>query len=262
MPIRSRAWIFVINNYTRKDIDNIMEMALCKYGKKGLYFILGFEVGELGTPHIQGYLYFKTSPRTRKAISADIPRAHLEPAQGSPEDNIRYIVGPYRDPKSGKTKEINLNVYEYGNKPSQGKASFSKVEEAMSDPKNHIHLFTQYRKAYKEIQAIEPVKDKERDVSRVLSKNKFDVAKAIGQNVCFYDGSNYNGESVVFIAMSCEVELPLKWRKIEDRYYEMIDQWRNGFPPIIKNGYEMIRFDPNDIFVICDNSDLFNKKFH
>lgn len=260
MPIRSRSWIFVINNYTDLDIASITDMCICKFGTKGVYLMMGFEVGEQGTPHIQGYLYFKEA-RTRKAISSDIPRAHLECAQGSPEDNIRYIVGPYKDKKTGKTKGVNTDIYEYGRRPSQGKASYNKVVEAMEDPRNHIHLYTQYRKAFKELQANDTPSIKVRIPSWCKSEDKFSVAKACEGNVCFYDGTNYNGEKTVFIHMSCQDELPPKWRKIEDRYYDMIDQWRNGFPPLIKNGYEMIRFDPDDIYVVCDNDDLFNRKF-
>lgn len=261
MPIRSRSWIFVINNYTPSDIANVMYLATIKYGEKNIFLVCGYEVGEQGTPHIQGYVYFKEA-RTRKAVSQDLPRSHLEPAQGTPDDNIRYIVGPYKDPKSGKTKPVNLDVIVYGKKPSQGKASFAKVEEAMIDPKNHIHLYTQYRKAYKEIKAIEPIKDKVRIPTWCSYADKYCLAKQCKANVCFYDGTNYNGETVVFIHMSCVAELPPKYRKIEDKYYDMIDQWRNGFPPLIKNGYEMIRFDPDHIFVVSDNIDLFNKKFH
>ncbi len=43
---------FVINNYTESEIISL-KLSLAKLAKKA---ILGFEVGESGTPHIQGYL--------------------------------------------------------------------------------------------------------------------------------------------------------------------------------------------------------------
>lgn len=261
MPIRTRSWIFVINNYTMDDVACIMSACQDEFGPKGVFMVYGFEVGELGTPHIQGYVYFKDA-KTRKAVSALIPRAHLECAQGTPEDNIRYIVGPYNDPKTGKKKGVNDDVVVYGKKPHQGRASFGKVEEAMQDPKNHIHVYTQYRKAYKEIKVDEPVDQRPRIPKGVYSADKFKVARTHRDcKICFYDGSNYNGEDVVFVPMSCCADLPPKWQKIESRYYDMIDQWRNGFPPVIKNGYEMIRFDPTFIYVICDSRDNFKQKF-
>lgn len=262
MPLRARAWIFVINNYTDEDISEIMNLCRYKFGTKGVFLICGYEVGENGTPHIQGYVYFRCA-RTRRAISGDLSRAHLEPAKGTPEDNVRYIVGPYKDVKTGKTKDVNPDVFIFGKQPRQGRASYDKVQEAMQDPKNHIQTFTQYRKAYKEIQVMEPPAYKERIVSRCPSEDKYQTAKRFTHNgmVCFYDGSNYNGEAVVFIPMSCQRELPVKWRKIEDRYYDMIQQWLNGFPPVIRNGYELIRFDPNLIYVLCDDQDLYDVKF-
>lgn len=259
MPIRSRAWIFVINNYTPVDMLGLEYLAEVAFGPKRIFMIYGYECGEEGTHHIQGYVYFKDA-RTRKAISKDIPRAHLEPAVGTPDDNIRYIVGPYHDKKTGKTKPVNPDVVMFGKRPSQGKASFEKVEEAMKDPKNHIHVFTQYRKAYREIQAMDAISDKQRDISICRSRDKYSVADK-HKRVCFYDGTNYNGESIVFIVMSCQLDLTPKWATLEEKFFTMIDQWRHSYPPLIKNGYEMIRFDPDHIYVICDDEELYKRRF-
>lgn len=81
---RSRSWIFVINNYSSEDIAKVESFAA-----KCVYLVYGLEVGASGTPHIQGYLYFKSASwfsRVKKAF----PTAHLEPAKGSPEQNRVY----------------------------------------------------------------------------------------------------------------------------------------------------------------------------
>lgn len=99
---RARAFVFTINNYTDDDADAVKALASeCKY------VIAGFEVGEQGTPHIQGYVYFD-SARTFKSVSKKIPRAHLDKARGSPVANKDYC---------GKDKAI---LIEHGELPAQG----------------------------------------------------------------------------------------------------------------------------------------------
>ena len=72
---RSRAYVFTINNWTEEDIEAV---SLCK----AQYTVYGKEVGENGTPHLQGYMYFK-SARTLKSISKKLPRAYLAVRKGS-----------------------------------------------------------------------------------------------------------------------------------------------------------------------------------
>lgn len=81
---RSRAWVFTINNYTDDDEAGI---AMCG----AQYTVYGKEVGEQGTPHLQGYMYFK-SQRTMKSISKKLPRAFLDVRRGSHEQAREYCV--------------------------------------------------------------------------------------------------------------------------------------------------------------------------
>lgn len=78
---RARGWCLTLNNYTNEEFVQLQKI--------GDYGILGKEVGENGTPHLQGYLYFKNkiSLRGLKFIS---PRAHFEIAKGTPADNQKY----------------------------------------------------------------------------------------------------------------------------------------------------------------------------
>lgn len=82
--MRSRAYVFTINNYTPDD-----EKCVLALKEKCRYLIAGKEVGEQGTPHIQGYVYFKNA-RGRSAVKKDIPRAWFQAARGSPEENEKY----------------------------------------------------------------------------------------------------------------------------------------------------------------------------
>lgn len=70
--IRARYWHIVCNNYTPKDVTQWTHLlSQCeKYAWQ-------YEIGEQGTPHIQGHIGFK-NPRTFNSIKKLFPRAHIE----------------------------------------------------------------------------------------------------------------------------------------------------------------------------------------
>ena len=53
------------------------------------YMIYGREIGEEGTPHLQGYIAF-VSQKTFSAVKSIHPRAHWEVAKGDAESNREY----------------------------------------------------------------------------------------------------------------------------------------------------------------------------
>lgn len=67
---RSRAYVFTLNNYTQEE-------ELYVQGVECVYMVYGREVGESGTPHLQGFVYFK-SQRSFNAMRKLFPRAHVE----------------------------------------------------------------------------------------------------------------------------------------------------------------------------------------
>lgn len=96
---RSRAWCFTLNNYEEPDYA-----AIALLGAQ--YTIYGKEIGESGTPHLQGYVYFKTA-RTLASLKKKLPRAHWEVRKGShgqaseycrkDGDVVEYGVPPEKD---------------------------------------------------------------------------------------------------------------------------------------------------------------------
>jgi len=79
---RSRGWCYTLNNYTQAEYDHVLSLDT-------VYHVVGKEVGDEGTPHLQGYLYFK-SMKSFKQTKAMVPRAHLEVAQGNSQQNLTY----------------------------------------------------------------------------------------------------------------------------------------------------------------------------
>lgn len=79
---RARGWCFTINNWNRSDIDEISELDY-------RYIVTGFETGESGTAHIQGYVLFR-SAIAFSSMKRKLTRAHLEAAKGTPQQNWTY----------------------------------------------------------------------------------------------------------------------------------------------------------------------------
>jgi hypothetical protein len=77
-------WCFTLNNYVESELNLFSSIVPAKCKK----FIAGFEVGENGTPHLQGYLEFKTKARPKSVFSCE--RIHWEKAGGTALENFKY----------------------------------------------------------------------------------------------------------------------------------------------------------------------------
>lgn len=98
---RSRKYVFTINNFTLTQQTRTIQW-LRKNSEK---FIIAEEVGEKGTPHLQGFMQFK-NPRYRKAIKKDWGfECYMSKAKGSIEQNLRYCS------KDGKY-ETNCHLHD------------------------------------------------------------------------------------------------------------------------------------------------------
>lgn len=82
---RARKWVMTLNNYSEEEYNNLIKDLTQKHSS----FILGREIGENNTPHLQCYAEFKN------AISFDSlkkinQRMHVEKAKGNLEQNYKY----------------------------------------------------------------------------------------------------------------------------------------------------------------------------
>lgn len=80
---RFRKACFTLNNWTTEELDQMLR------DFDGMKYIIGKEVGEQGTPHLQGYVEFgrQLSFNQLKKIS---DRAHWEKPRGNKKQNIKY----------------------------------------------------------------------------------------------------------------------------------------------------------------------------
>jgi hypothetical protein len=81
---RSRSWCFTLNNYSEEDEVACHALALaCKY------IVIGKEVGESGTPHLQGFVYMEDK-YSLSVMREWLSRAHWEPMKGTPLQAADY----------------------------------------------------------------------------------------------------------------------------------------------------------------------------
>lgn len=82
---RYRNICFTINNWTPEDKQLIID----NMNGAVKYCIMGFEMGEQLTPHIQGYMELKNQLRL-DGIKKIMPRAHIEARRGTQKEAIDY----------------------------------------------------------------------------------------------------------------------------------------------------------------------------
>lgn len=90
MPAQqAKNWCFTLNNYQQDDVDSLEALGT-ELPEPIRYLVFGFEVGESGTPHLQGFISFSkkiTLARAKEFVSC---RSHLEVAKGSPKQASDY----------------------------------------------------------------------------------------------------------------------------------------------------------------------------
>lgn len=76
---------FTLNNYTEEDANKLRTWDAASF------MVMGREVGESATPHLQGYVEFNV-PQRLTALKKFDGRAHWEAAKGNAEQNVAYCT--------------------------------------------------------------------------------------------------------------------------------------------------------------------------
>lgn len=108
---QAKHWCFTINNYEENDLLLLRKSSDIPCVR---YLIFQQEIGEEGTPHIQGYISLDKKQRLNLVKKLVGDRAHLTLSKGSPQQNRKYC-------SKGETAKAGT-LEEYGECPTpQGK---------------------------------------------------------------------------------------------------------------------------------------------
>lgn len=147
---RSRFWCFTLNNPSDEEEKDVVGC----HPEVATYLCYGREVGEGGTPHLQGYVEFCT--RIRLTAAKKVPgfeRAHLEPRKGSQDQAIRYCG------KDGTLFEHGVKCESHQGKRCDLDEVRKSIDEGLHEiaiAENHFGAWVRYREsfaAYKRLKA-------------------------------------------------------------------------------------------------------------
>jgi hypothetical protein len=131
MTSRGKNWVFTLNNYNEDDVERLSnDNDLIEY------IVFGKEVGESGTPHLQGFVQFKSRVRFSKAQSFIGRRAHIEIAKHIAAA-IKYCK------KDGDFIEIGTQ--------SAGAGKRSDLDEFKESVKGGVHSAKELREMHSEV---------------------------------------------------------------------------------------------------------------
>lgn len=179
----SRRYVFTCNNYTDESIALLAKVD-CKY------MIYGKEVGESGTPHLQGYLIFEKETRIGRAIKL-LPGCHVEIALGTTEQAVAYCKKDGEITERGEVP-INPGIRE--------KDRWEAILSAARDGR---------------IQDI-PAREQFLYMPKILSHRRFDLSETECQHQWFW-GASGTGKS-----RKARDDHP-------DHYLKMANKWWDGY---------------------------------
>lgn len=236
---RARAWCFTLNNYAREDEETIKAWVT---DNSASYVVAGREVGEEGTPHLQGYVEW-SSKRSLSTIRRLLPRAHWERRRGSAREAASYC------------KKDN-NFFEAGQCSRAGRRSDLQeiqglIDEGKDDAYIAEHYFSQwviYRRsfsAYRDLRSNRRMFKSRVEVlvgATGLGKTRYVYHMYGGEDIFVWGGDRwfdgYRGQS---IALFDDYEGGLEW----SFFLRLLDRYPMQVP--VKGGF--VEWKPTKIFI-------------
>lgn len=131
---RAQYWVYTLNNYTEDELNHFINLN----HEKVAFHSFGKEVGENGTPHLQGHLELRSRMRMAQAKQLLCARVHLEVRRGSFEQAQQYV-------------EKDGDVHMYGQRISKGAGARSDlvaVHEALREGQSLRAISNEYFSAF------------------------------------------------------------------------------------------------------------------
>lgn len=130
---RQSSWCFTLNNYTEDEYTQVLETL-----KEAKYYIIGKEVGDGGTPHLQGFVVFQRRYYFNVVRDKLGCRFHVEGARGTAQQNRRYCS------KGGNFVEGGTIPKEGGSRTNRGSVASSFMESISSGHRGVAEFAKEY----------------------------------------------------------------------------------------------------------------------
>ncbi len=137
--VRGTCWCWTINNYTEEEVQSINMLVL--EDNHVSYVCYGKEVGENGTPHLQGFLKTRQTVALT-ALKKKLPRAHFEKMKAK---DVNEAIN-YCHKKGTKWQEPEHELYEFGVRPKGAghRTDIDDLHERLKEGATHQSISNEY----------------------------------------------------------------------------------------------------------------------
>lgn len=132
---RNRNYAFTWNNYNKQSLENLKKLNESQIN----FIIFGHEVGEKGTPHLQGYVEFTqgiTLIQCKKRLdptNGSKSPVHVEVAKGNRQQNVEYC-----------SKEGDFYLNQFKEKHQGKRTDWIKIKELIDDTQDFAAVANEY----------------------------------------------------------------------------------------------------------------------
>lgn len=148
----SRRYCFTLNNFTQDEYQLLLDKITNTMADTVRYAIVGKEVSESGTPHLQGFISLSKKLRLKQLKREYLGnRVHAEPAKGTDKDNQVYCS------KDGDFEE-------FGSLPEENQGKRTDLKSAIDSLKNgatlsdvaeeHSEVFVKFGRGLRDLKLI------------------------------------------------------------------------------------------------------------
>lgn len=258
---RSRGWVYTLNNWTDEQWEALREIT-CRY------HVIGKEVGECGTPHLQAYIHFAEAC-TFRSIKKKLFTAHIEKLHGSPEDAANYCKKG-EQPKDewkelkhrGPNWGLNADFWETGELPHQGKRNDWEAIREMSKSgctrkdlvDQHFKKVCMYPGILRNLEILRPALTDRATLANYWyygAPGLGKTSKARRENPGLYQKlknkwwDHYDGQEVVLID---------EWRPDDSSMVDELNRWADHYPMQVETKGGMMEIRPQKIIVTSNYS--------
>nr|WAE42631.1 MAG: replication associated protein [Cressdnaviricota sp.] len=245
-----KTWVFTLNNYTEDDIKTVKSWECNKIA-------CSLEVGESGTPHIQGAIVFKASQRL-KALKKLHPKMHWLPAKYKHDFNYIRKAGSVIIRDEDNTKQGNRTDLE-------DFCNDIKAKKRMRDiAYEHPEVYVKYHQGLEKLNELLNFTNRSEPPKVIwlyglsgTGKTRYPYDRHPAEDIHKQDHINwwdgYRQQPVVLVDEILNDEYKLRWdfatfKSLLDRYPTRV-QRKGNFPPFNSPTiYLTCEYHPNQIW--------------